>query len=158
SLIEQVPDGNVTAVLDWVGDDLARCDAAIQVEEVGKQRGTLLASLGSLRRALAERAAAVDEPQVNAPETANPDEQDTNGNLTETPGPAETPLPDESTAHVDAADAPQAGHADAELCSVHFPLGWNSKTCYLRGDTRRPHPKVFCEHAPQGGYVRPAGR
>lgn len=52
--VADVPQGTVSEVLDWVGDSLARCDLAIDAESAGKQRGTLLASLTSLRKALAE--------------------------------------------------------------------------------------------------------
>ena len=40
-----VPDGTVTEIIEWVGEDPARRRAAITAERAGKQRKTLIAAL-----------------------------------------------------------------------------------------------------------------
>jgi len=42
---EDVPEGTIATVLDWVGDDPARAQQAYDAEQAGQQRSTLLAEL-----------------------------------------------------------------------------------------------------------------
>lgn len=43
-----VPDGTVQDVLDWVGDDPGRAQAALDAEDAGQQRSTLITRLEAL--------------------------------------------------------------------------------------------------------------
>jgi hypothetical protein len=43
-----VPDGTVQDVLDWVGDDPGRAQAALDAEQAGAQRSTLITRLEAL--------------------------------------------------------------------------------------------------------------
>lgn len=40
-----VPDGTISEILEWVGDDENRRRVALQAEQIGKQRTTLLDAL-----------------------------------------------------------------------------------------------------------------
>jgi hypothetical protein len=54
-----VPDGTVQDVLDWVGDDPGRAQAALDAEQAGAQRSTLITRLEAL---------AVTDPIIEEPE------------------------------------------------------------------------------------------
>jgi hypothetical protein len=41
----EVPDGSVSVILEWAGDDPTRRQAAIEAEQAGKNRATLLRAL-----------------------------------------------------------------------------------------------------------------
>lgn len=43
---EPVPDGTVSEVLNWVGEDIDRAKRALEVEKAGRQRTSLLYELG----------------------------------------------------------------------------------------------------------------
>jgi len=64
-----VPQGTVAEVLDWVGDDPARANEALDAEYDGQNRSTLIAQL----EAIAEEAPMSDEPAV-APAAEQPAE------------------------------------------------------------------------------------
>src|SRR4051812_11427115 len=61
SLMSDVPDGTVQEVLDWVGDDLARANAAYQVEVGGAGRTTLINRLEAIASTPPEEEPVPDE-------------------------------------------------------------------------------------------------
>lgn len=47
-VIEEVPTGSAATVLKWVGDDAARAHRALEVEQAGENRKTLIKNLQSV--------------------------------------------------------------------------------------------------------------
>ena len=45
---DDVPDGTISEVLAWVGDDIVRAEAALQVELEGRRRKTLVDALDQI--------------------------------------------------------------------------------------------------------------
>lgn len=45
---DSVPEGPIHTVLDWVGDDKSRAQAALSAEEAGQKRTTLVAKLNAI--------------------------------------------------------------------------------------------------------------
>lgn len=43
-----VPDGNIADILDWVGDDPTRAQMALDVEQAGKARSSLIGQLSAV--------------------------------------------------------------------------------------------------------------
>ena len=139
--VTDVPTGTVGEVLDWVGDDLKRCQLALKVEQNGKRRATLVSALTELRDSLA----AADKREID-PDEIDPDEID----------------PDRADAAKAAAAAehvPQGEELDRKtaeggaMCAEHFPLGWNSPAVVrTEAATGVRQPNVTCEH---GTYTRP---
>lgn len=66
SATSQVPDGTVTEVLDWVGDDPERAQAALVAEREGSNRSTLIAQLETIS---CKEDAVTDETTATADET-----------------------------------------------------------------------------------------
>lgn len=166
--IEDVPQGTVSEVMSWVGDDAERCDLAIAAEKVGKQRATLLTSLEAHRRTLAEQAQpAADTEQVSAPGGTLDDlklyEQPA---VNEPPRPNVTPGSNPAAADAaqvasqvdsDAVRPAEAPQADDEPkgdtpCEEHFPNGWDTPVITrTEAVTGIRQPSVTCEH---GTYKR----
>jgi hypothetical protein len=46
--VEAPPEGTVSEVLAWVGDDAGRAQQALEAEQAGKQRATLISELQRL--------------------------------------------------------------------------------------------------------------
>jgi len=49
-MVSTVPGGTITEVLDWVGDDPARAQAALDAERDGANRSTLISQLESIAK------------------------------------------------------------------------------------------------------------
>jgi hypothetical protein len=60
-----VPDGTVQDVLDWVGDDPGRAQEALDAEQAGQARSTLIARLEAIASTTQE-----DDMSAGANETA----------------------------------------------------------------------------------------
>ena len=46
--VRQTPDGSISEILEWVGDDKSRAETALLEEMDGKNRKTLISSLNEL--------------------------------------------------------------------------------------------------------------
>lgn len=72
SLQSEVPDGTVQEVLEWVGDDLARANAAYQVEVIGAGRSTLITKLEAIASTPKEAEPMTDTTTDEATEYVDP--------------------------------------------------------------------------------------
>lgn len=104
---EEVPQGTIAEVLAWVGDDPARAQAALDAENAGAGRTTLLNQL----KVLVTPAPPEEEPEVSETETTS----DKNGEFVAEGadaqeagywGTRDNPFPDEAFALTTGPDAP----------------------------------------------------
>lgn len=176
SLTDQVPDGNVNDVLKWAGNDPEKINAALEAEREreGGQRKSLTAALedrqraakgdtvhdvrnlGNIREGDQAPGSAVGQsnPPANFAAAANADEF----NVQREPGSDVDPNAEVQSNTGAPGVVGDDGHDDAKLCQEHFPRGWDSPACHMVNNPEHLYPRVFCEHAPEGGYIRPVGR